>query len=246
MLKFLKSETDKEASILSIIAEQESSRLINLIGYVIFGLTLLDFVMTLIPPQFFDSIWEIQTIGQLVERSWAVLLGLILIFYRRSNDFISTEELFFISLISRFALFLGIVYFLTIPLLLSNTIRLSHQNSFLVNQQLTVQSEQVQDLTAQLNQKSKIELEQLITNYSQNDKNLKFDSTEDFKAKVLTNIKTQEQANKQQFQQTLKEKQTNLYKNAFKWSLGAILSGFSLILIWNSTQWVRILQSEQN
>jgi hypothetical protein len=240
----------KEAPILSLIVEQQSLSITNFIGYIILVLAFLDYAVILIPPQLFNPTWEFQTIGQFVEHSWAILLGLMFIFYRRHNDHIGGRELHFLAIISRLTLFVGIIYFLATPLLISDALRINNNNSTLVNQQLSLQLDRVQAFEAQLNQQSQAQLEQLIKSYSQNqDRNQdksKATSPEEFKAKILADVKAKEQLSKQQIQQTLKNRKINLVKNTFKWALGTILTGFSLLFIWNSTQWVRVLQREHN
>jgi hypothetical protein len=236
----------KEAPILSKIVEQKSFSIINFIGYIILVLTFLDYAVIFIPPQLFNPTWEFQTIGQSVEHSWAILLGLMFIFYRRHNDHIRARELHFLAIISRLTLFVGIIYFLATPLLISDALRINNNNSNLVNQQLSLQLDRVQAFEAQLNKQSQAQLEQLIKSYPQNQDKSKVISPEEFKSKILADLKAKEQLNKQQIQQTLKNRQINLAKNTFKWVLGTILTGFSLLFIWNSTQWVRVLQREHN
>jgi len=55
--------------------EEKSTKIINLVGYIILLLTLLDYVFLLFPSDFFEPSWIYNIAGHLVENVWAFLLG---------------------------------------------------------------------------------------------------------------------------------------------------------------------------
>ena len=145
-------------------AEQKSLQTVNLVGYSILFLVLVDYLALLISAQFFDPTWELTTIGRLVETAWAPLLAFLLIFYRRYQDIIKPGELRLLSLLSWFALLLGIAYFLAVPLIIGNTIRINRSQQAQLISQIHNQKTQVQQYTQQLNQASDEQLNNLLQN----------------------------------------------------------------------------------
>ena len=57
---------------------------------------------------------------------------------------------------------------------------------------------------------------------------------------LTTQLNSTEQENRQQLQQRLKTNQRSLFKMAFKWVLGTIISGVTFISLWKYTDWVRV------
>ena len=134
------------------IVEKQSYKLINLAGYAILALVCLDYAAMFFPPQFFNPNWELQTIGRATETVWGPLLGLILVFYRRQQYPLKRSELKILTLLSRLALILGIVYFLAAPLLITDTFRIMRTNRAQITMQLENQNKQVEQVTQQINQ----------------------------------------------------------------------------------------------
>lgn len=244
MLKLLnRPQSRREPIPLNTLIEQNSSEIINFFGYIVLTLTFLDYVAILIPLQLFNSAWELQLIGRFVETSWAWLLGLIFIFYRRKGDFIQQKELGILSWISRLTLLVAIAYFLMFPLLISNCIRISQNNFTQANQVLTSQSQQIQEIETNLNKASEADLTNLIKNFP--DRNAKLNlSPQQFKEKLLSENTAKQQAASQEIKTSLSQKQQELYKTTVKWCIGAILTGTSALFIWKSTRWTRVLRAE--
>jgi Na+-driven multidrug efflux pump len=78
----------------------------------------------LIPPHLFNPAWELNIIGHLIESVWASILGFLLILFRMPEQKIYTREFKRLSLVSKLALFVAIIYFLLIPLIISDTARI--------------------------------------------------------------------------------------------------------------------------
>ena len=234
--------TEKQTRLNDVI-EQNSSQIINIFGYTLLAFALLDYLNLLFPPQLMNSNWEFQTIGGMVEMSWAILLGFILVFYRRQEDYVSSRELKFLSVISWLTLLAAIAYFIMAPLLVSNALRISSRNSASINSQLTAYSEQIEQIETKLNQTSDVELQQLLATFPNKEAVANL-NVEEFRQQLLTENTSQQQAATKQLQQQLKQQQKGLYKSTFKWAIGAILTGASALLIWKSTRWARVLKME--
>lgn len=224
--------------------EQKSSQIVNLVGYTILFLALLEYASLLIPAKFFDPSWEMQTAGRLIERVWAPLFGFLLIFYRRYQDLIKPGELRLLSVLSWLALLLGIVHFLTVPLIIGNAIRINRSQQAQLIGQIHTQKTQVQQYTQQLNQASYEQLSTLQQNASQQAPEIA-SSPQEFKEGLLTQLNQKQQAAQKKLQSDFSQKKKGLFKTSVKWIIGAIVSSTSLILIWKHTKWARTLRSSR-
>ncbi len=237
-LKPRKSTSPKKVN---LIVEQKSSKIINLVGYTILFLALLDYGILLISAKFFNPIWGWETAGKLVETVWAPLLGFLLIFYRRDQDLIKAIELRFLSILSWVALILGTIYLFIAPVILGNAFRINNNQKAQVTSQINQQKSQVQQYSQKLNQATNEQLKNLLQGYLQQAPNIAVSSPEEFKKNLLTEIKQRQQTVQNQLQSNLSGRQRNLFKTTVKWCLGTILSGISFILIWKYTEWARFL-----
>jgi hypothetical protein len=239
MLKTLKRNNAQNRQAISIddAIEKKSIRVINLIGYGILILTFLDIVAIFIPPKFFDPNWELSSIGKTIEIVWAPLIAFVLIFYRRQQESIELGELKLLSLLSYLSLIIGIIYFMTVPLLITDTFRIARTNTSLVNRQLDAQRTQIEEITKQLNTANEEQLNNLFTINIQESPQLQGSSVKELKTSFLSQLNKKQEAAKTQLKQELSSKQRKLSKTAIKWILGAIVAGVSFLLIWQHTNW---------
>ena len=237
--KFRSGSKSKPAWItLSSDVEAYSAHLIPTIGYGILALTLIDYITLLVPPQLANPTWEFQTIGRLIETVWAPLLGFLLVFIRRQGK-IRAIEMRILSCLSWLALGLGVLYFLMLPLIAFDALRLDRSNTAQFNAQLNQQQAQRQQLEGQLNRLSNAELNQLLANQNQQTAP-KISSPTALREQLLTQLNQQQQAVKSQAAASLKTQQRNLIKTAVKWGIGAAIAGGLMISIWKSSRWARI------
>ena len=229
----------KEPKLVNKNAEEKSSRIINLVGYVLLLLVTLDYAFLLISANFFEASWAYNMAGNLVENVWAFLLGFLLIFYRRDQGIIRPKEFTFLSILSWFALMIGIGYFLITPVIIGNAFRINRGQQAQVIMQIKQQESQVQQYNQQLNKVSPEQLNNLWQNYQQQTPEQNIASVEQFKENLLTEVKQKQETAKQQLQSRSSQQKLNLLKNTVKWSIGAIISGISFVLIWRYTKWTR-------
>ncbi len=226
---------------LNIEIERRSTKIINLVGYVILLLILLDYGFLLISSQLFDPIWAYNTAGKLVENVWGLLLGLILIFYRRDQDVVKPKESFFLKIISWLTLLAGISYFLITPVIIGNGFRIYRSNQAQLTGQINLQKTQVEQYTQQLEGANKQQLSSLLQRYTveENTSEITANSADKIKDNLLSEVKKQQVQAEQQLQTEFGRKRSSLLQTTTKWSIGAIVSGMCFVLIWRYTQWAR-------
>ncbi|WP_319423115.1 HpsJ-like protein, cyanoexosortase A-associated [Pleurocapsa sp. FMAR1] len=223
---------------INIAVEQKSTHIINLVGYVMLFLVLLDYAFLLASKQVFEPGFAYSTGGNLVEKVWGLLLGFLLIFYRRDQDLIKPAEFRLLSFLSWFVLVIGISYFLIIPIIVGNAVRIHRLEQAQMMNQVNVQKSQVQQYSQQLNQASPKQLDDLLQNYQQTT-DLKVTSVQQLKSNLLDQAKQKQAATKQELLTKFSQQKTSLFKTTVKWSIGAIISGVCFILIWKHTNWTR-------
>ncbi|AFZ35235.1 hypothetical protein Sta7437_1673 [Stanieria cyanosphaera PCC 7437] len=241
--KILKLKPKKSVSFKQVneVVEQKSTKIINLVGYIVLFLALLDYTALLINAKLFNPVWGWETAGRLVETVWAPLLGFLLIFYRRHQDTIKPKELTLLSLLSWFALLLGIIYFLITPVLIGNAFRINRNQEAQFIGQINQQKTQVQQYSEQLNQANNKQLNNLLQTYQQQAPEIAVSSPQQLKEKLLNQIQQKQQTAQKQLQNNFSQEKINLIKTTFKWLIGAIVSGIAFIFIWNYTKWARVL-----
>ena len=235
----LKSKQAPKFKEVNEIIEQKSSKIINLVGYVILFLTILDYVILFVSANLSEPSWAYNIAGNLVEHVWAFLLGFLFIFYRRSQDLIKPREFTFLSFLSWFALVIGIGYFLITPLIVGHAFNINRSQQDQVNVQIAQQKSRVRQYSEQLDQLSEEQLNNLFQNYKQKAPDRDIASPQQFKENILTEVKQKQKTAQQELETRLSKQKRNLFKNAFKWAIGAIISGISFVLIWRYTKWTR-------
>lgn len=219
-----------------------SINLIRWVGYGFLVLSLFDLVDILYPPDIMNPAWELQTMGQLVERLAVPLLAFVLIFFgeRNSRD---RWEIPFLSFLSWLSLLYGIVLLLLIPLGLFNTLRIDRQ----ANQQLSTQVNQVKTQVQQVRDQlqtvnSPTELEALLSQINPRGGTPEIESIQQFE-EIKDRLSTVVENGEEQVTTRAKEARTNqrqnLLKRSIKWNLGALIGGALFISIWKGTVWAR-------
>lgn len=127
--------------------------LLPIIGYAMAIASLADFIYLLFPLQLQNPAWELQTLGALVEQGWGFLVALALIFSRYFSDNheeIRPIELGILKWIRWLVLGLAILFILSIPLIVLDTLRLYRAIPEQVTTADAAQLAQVQQIQAQL------------------------------------------------------------------------------------------------
>lgn len=236
------NRSQRSSSKYSIISESSSKRsqfLLNVFGYGLLVLAGLDVLSIIIPPQLTNPAWELQTMGQLVERVPVFLLGFVAVFYRPPSQ-IRRLEMFLLKALSWLALVIGVVYFLMLPLGISNTLRIDAQNEIQVEAQVSQQQQQFQGLKQQLQKATTdAEIQQLVGALAQQNQLPDIDDPQQLKESFLSRMDMVEQNIQAQAQVARSNQRKILLKDSVKWNLGALISGTLFLWVWYLTEWAR-------
>jgi len=228
----LNSKQGKKFPTLKILAIQEgkNTKLIHLLGCSILIFSLLHLAYLLIHCQFFDPQAETLAIGRAIESVWTVLLGFILIFYPPKKYSFKFQKFKILSRLSWLALCLGIFYLLTLFPLLNNGIIIAENNRILAREEIQIQTLQLKQFEQRLVGLNSINSPQFWPEHTS--QNVAIYSPEQFRDKLIKTLRERCDRLEQKLTQQLRAQQINLIKITLKLTLGAIIAGTSLILIW--------------
>ena len=233
------SSQNLEYKRLSIQVEHQSTKIVNLVGYIVLTVVIINYAFLFISPQLGNSNWIHSTAGNLIESGWGILLGFLFIFYRRDQDIVKPKEILFLKLVSWLALLIGIGYFLLAPLIIGNAFRISRANKAQVLRQVDAANSQVKLYSQQLNNANDRQLAAVLKNYQQRAPELKINSEQQLKETLSKQVKEKQQQAENTLRKNLKVQKKGLLKMTAKWSMIATLTGMCLMLIWKYTAWAR-------
>lgn len=234
-----KTETTLKYKRLNPQVAEQSTNIINAVGYVIFAVVIINYCFLLSSAQFYNADWIHSTVGSIVENAWGLLLGFLFVFYRCDQDIVKPREFFILKIISWLALLIGISYFAISPLLIGNAFRINRNAKAQVVQRTDAANFQVEQYSQQLNQATDEQLAGILKNYQQQAPDLNIASTTQLKETLITQARQKQQQVKQNLQNKLQTQQKKLFKTTIKWSMIATLTGTCLLLIWKYTLWAR-------
>ena len=235
-------ELEEKPSIFFISSEveQKSFVIVPWIGYGLLLFTIIEFIYVLIPLQLTDAVWTFQTIGRLVERVPVPLLAFLLIFHRPQQQ-IKKIELILLRFLSGFALLVGILYLLMIPLGVINTQQINQVNTQQIESQVLQQTQSLQTLRDRLdNAKAESEIQQFLVDLARQGSIPEFNNPQTAKSQILERIANTEKRIINQAQATKSQKREALIKNSVKWNVGALIAGVWFILIAYLTRWTAL------
>ena len=215
------------------------------IGYGIIVLLLFDYAFILIPPQFTNPTWEIQTIGRMVELVWAPVIAFLLIFFPKASPREFNFRFWAINnIMSQFALGLAILHFLMAPLLVVDTLRIHRGNAAQFKGTLL----QINNQEQEIENLSRPELENIIADLRAQTGSEDIDTTPNqLKSELLESFRTDSATFKQQVEQNYKTQTFNLVKQTTKWFLGTLVACTLLFNIWRLSRearqsWIDLLE----
>ncbi|MDX2239756.1 MAG: HpsJ family protein [Leptolyngbyaceae cyanobacterium bins.302] len=208
------------------------------IGYGFLVFALVDAIHILLTIQSGQPTWLLQTIGQFVERAVVPLLGFTLIFFGEYYGRRNGEKLG-LRLLSWLCLVLAVVFLLMIPPIFLQTLSVNSQAQQVVDKQVEQQLTQLNQLEAQLARSKPEELKALATQLSGLGVSVDPSKPEAVKAQVQARIKTVREQLQSQAQGATAGQASGLWKNAIKWSLGALITAVLLFYLWRSSRWAR-------
>ncbi len=208
------------------------------IGYGLLILSLLDTIAVLIPANFGNRVWELQTIGAVVERVPVPLLAMALIFFGEGYDRKGLENLF-LKVLSWVCLLLAVVFLLILPLGIFGTIYVNNQNDKQITTQANQQLAQLQQVEERLNKGSPEELKNLAGELTRLGVQADTKNPQELKTQILARITPAKERLQTQSAAVQSSQRLGLLKNAVKWLLGALISSVLFFTIWRGTDWAR-------
>jgi hypothetical protein len=201
------------------------------VGYGLLVLTIFNIADLLIPISLMQPVWELQTIGALVESVPIPLLSLALIFYQGNTSRWKSESLL-LKIISWLSLVWGAVLLMLIPLIVSNTIRLNAQASERVSSDYSIQVTQIERFQDQLKSATSEDLNGFLASQGISLDGQDLQQVKDEVSKRLAESRKQIQT---QYEAERANRRNSLLKNAVKCISGALVSGFIFMYIWRQT-----------
>lgn len=208
------------------------------VGYGLLVLSLLDIIATFTPANFLNPVWELQTIGALVERVPVPLLGLALIFFGEDYDRADKEDLI-LKFLSWLCLLLALVFLLMIPLGIVNTVKINNQNTQQITQQAGQQLSQLKQVEDRLNKGTPEDLKNLANELTRLGVQANTQNPDELKKQILSRIDPAKQQLENQSKTVQSNQRLVLLKNSVKWILGALISSVLFFTIWKGTDWAR-------
>jgi len=211
---------------------------IRWIGYGFLIFFLIDTLQLLIPPNFTNPAWELQTIGQLVERVIVPLLGLALVFFGEYENRTVLEEIV-LKVMSWGALLLAVIFLLMLPLGIVNTVRLSAQVSQQIQQQADQRIGQLDELNNRVQNATADQIEALAQQLQASNIPLNARNPDEIKTAVTGRVADLKKQVTTQASTEIFNQQRGLLEDAVKWNLGALLASGLFFIIWRTTRWAR-------
>lgn len=208
-------------------------RLVRWTGYVLLLLSLIDLTAIVIPFNFSNASWELQTIGAVVERIPLPLLGIVFIFFG-GQILRSPLERGVVWLLSWLCLPAAVLLLLLAPLALGNTVRINQQTTAQLSSQYAQQMEQIDQFESQISQATADDIQNFLQAQG-----VELDSATVPRDQAVQEIKQVRQQLYTNYEQGKTTQRTNLLKGSIKWSMGALISSFFLVYIWRLTRWTR-------
>jgi hypothetical protein len=208
------------------------------IGYGLLILSLLDAIVVLIPANFGNRLWELQTIGAIVERVPVPLLAMALIFFGEGYDRRGLENLF-LKLLSWVCLLLGLLFLLMLPLGIFGTIYVNNQNNQQIDTQAKQQFAQLQQVEERLTKGSPEDLRNLAGELNRLGVPANTENPQQMKDQILSRITPAKERLQTQKAAVQSNQRLTLFKNSFKWLLGALISSVLFFTLWRGTDWAR-------
>ncbi|MBD1923688.1 hypothetical protein H6F77_21820 [Microcoleus sp. FACHB-831] len=210
------------------------------VGYGLLLFSLVDTIDSLVPPDFMNPAWELQTVGKLVERVVVPLLGFALVFFAEDYDRTGVEEAG-LKWLSWLSLLLGLLFFLMVPLGISGTLRIDNQNNSQISAQLQQQVSQLQQIETQVNQGTPENIQTIAIELNRIGIPVDSQKPDQLKSEILSRIATAKQELPTKAEEARSNQRFALLKNSVKWNLGALIGSVLFFTIWRTSRWARRL-----
>lgn len=214
--------------------------ILRFVGYSLLLLAVIDLLWLLIPVQLMNPLWELQTMGAIIDKIPFTLLGLILILSGQKSDRAAIEAVI-LKVLSWASLVTAVALLFAIPVNINNIWQIYHQHDDTANAQLVEQQDRLQQFKEQLAAaNSQDEIAAILAQQARQTVNIpQLVNIQKLKTDIIANLQNNQDNITSQAQAFREQKRSWLLKQCFKWNLGAIISAVLFLMIWQSTQWAR-------
>jgi hypothetical protein len=216
-------------------AEPRAAAYFRWAGYALLSLALLDLLEALIPPGFMNPAWELQFMGDTIERSPVGLLGFMLVFHGEWQRRAGWEK-WVLPALSWASLAVGLAFALMIPLLVVNTLRVGTGGEKQINAQLDQQISQARSLHEAFTSAQGPNLEALLRRAG---RTLDGADVEALRAEMLAELAKAEKELQRRAEEARETHKLTLHKRTYKHVTQAAIVGAVLVVFWFGTSWAR-------
>jgi hypothetical protein len=216
-------------------AEVRASAYFHWAGYALLLMAVLDLIESLVPPGFMNPVWELQFMGDSIERSPVALLGFMLVFHAEWTRRASWER-WVLPGISWAALITGLGFMLMVPLLVLNSFRVDTSGEAQINAQLDQQITQAKSLQEAFTTAQGENLEVLLRRTG---RWVESGDPETLRQAMLAEVVKAEQELQRRAEAARAEHKLELHKRTYKHVAQASLVGAVLVVYWFGTGWAR-------
>ena len=215
------------------------------VGYGIFFASLADFLHVLFPLQLFNPAWELQTIGSLIDQSWALLIGMGFIssrYFTENQKDTRFIEFVLLKFLRWFFLILAILYIFLAPLVVLNSFRMTTQIREQAAQQQNAKTAQIDQIQ---NQVSKItnpaQLRALAQSLNINKDDITRLADDQLPASIQQQLSTAKSRIEKEAAIARRNQLQKLWQNSIRMLFSQILLAFTFIFIWSKFGRLRTL-----
>jgi hypothetical protein len=215
--------------------EGRSAAFFRWAGYALLLLAVLDLLEALIPPGFMNPGWELQFMGDTIERSPVILLGFMLVFQGEWTRRAAWER-WLLPGLSWLSLVIGLGFVLMIPLMVLNTFRVDNSGEKQINAQLDQQITQAKALHEAFATAQGQNLETLLRRAG---RNVEGADLEMLRTEILTEMVKAEKELQRRSDEARSSQKLELHKRTYKHVVQAGVVGGVLVAFWFGTGWAR-------
>jgi hypothetical protein len=207
------------------------------IGYGIFFASLADFLHVLFPLQLFNPAWELQTIGSLIDQSWALLIGMGFIcsrYFAENQANSRLIEFLFLKAIRWFFLILAILYLFLAPLVVLNSFRMTTQISQQADQQQNAKTARIDQIQNQVTKiTNSAQLRALAQSLNINKDDITRLADDQLPASIQQQLSTAKSRIEKETAIARRNQLQKLWQNSIRMIFSQILLAFTFIFIWS-------------
>lgn len=211
----------------------------RLMGYGLLLMGFVDLLYILIPPQLTNPVWEYQAIGDMVKLVPVPILALLLIF-SGEKALRRKLELKLLPVLSWLTLGISIVFFLLLPLIITDSFKIDRFNKTQINTEIRQQKQKLDATQKQVQNMNGDQLKYFIpTPDKLGSLGSLPDSPAQAKSSISENLERAKVKADAQAAEARKNVTANLVKNTFKLFTEALISGVIFLMFWSRTDWAR-------